>query len=166
MNSQGSTFRSFNINNPSLTQATFSSQMNSYIAYSGWGPSEPSIQVADVSTVSGGNDSFGNPIVAYKFQTEQVLSSTVPSAEVAWYTWIVPTGATNNQIYSDIEIGTNPNSLTVVSMNSAFSALFVNYTGSTNIPAGVYRVYTTKPGAGSNITNSGNNYYFRGGNLI
>jgi predicted GIY-YIG superfamily endonuclease len=39
------------------------------------------------------------------------------------------------------------------------------YTGSTNIPAGVYRVYTTKPGAGSNITNSGNNYYFRGGNL-
>jgi hypothetical protein len=165
MNSQGSSFRGFNITNPSSLQATFNAQMNAYIAYSGWGPSEPSIQVADVSTVSGGNDSFGNPIVAYKFQTEQVLSSTVPSAEVAWYTWIVPTGATNNQIYSDIEIGTNPNVLTPFSMNTVFSNLIVNYSGGINIPAGVYRVYTTKPGNGSNITNNGNNYYFRGGNL-
>ena len=51
-------------------------------------------------------------------------------------------------------------------MNVSYNSLVVNYSGSTNIPAGTYRVYTTKPGAGSGFANSGNNWYWQGGTLV
>ena len=154
MVAQSSTFRGFNINSPSSTQATFNNQMNAYIAYSGWGPSEPAIVT---SPITGGTGVFS--IV-------QVLAATVPPAEVAYYTWIVATGATNGQKYSSIKNGNSSPPATDTLVNAAYSVLTVTYTGSTNIPAGVYRVYTTKPGAGLNITNGGNNWYFQGGTLI
>jgi hypothetical protein len=167
MVAQGSAFRGFNINSPStLSQVTFAAQMNSYIAYSGWGVSEPAILTAPISTTSGGNDAQGNLIQAYKFQTIVVPNTTVPSAEVAWYTWMVATGSTNGQKYSTIKNGNTNPPATDTGVNSSYYNFIVNYTGSTNIPAGVYRVYTTKPGAGLNITNSGNNWYFQGGTLI
>jgi hypothetical protein len=167
MLSQGSTFRGFNITSPSTVQATFNSQMNSYIAYSGWGTSEPAIVTTGVTTTSGGFDLQGNPVVAYTFQTAFIPSSTVPSAEVAWYTWMVPTGATNGQQYQTIKFGNNTNPPgTSITANVSYSNLIVNYTGSTNIPAGVYKVYTSKPSSGMNITNSGGNLYWQGGNLI
>jgi hypothetical protein len=56
--------------------------------------------------------------------------------------------------------------LTSITANVNYSNLIVNYTGSTNIPAGIYKVYTTKPSNGMNITNSGGNLYWQGGNLI
>jgi hypothetical protein len=166
MLSQGSSFRGFNITSPSSVQATFDSQMNAYIAYSGWGVSEPTILTAPISTTSGGNDIWGNSIVAYTFQTIQVPNTTVPSAEVAWYTWMVSTGATNGLTYSTIKEGSSNPPSTNFTMNTAYSTLIVNYSGSTNIPAGTYRVYTTKPGAGVNLTNFGNNLYWQGGTLI
>jgi hypothetical protein len=166
MLSQGSTFRGFNITSPSSVQATFDSQMNAYIAYSGWGGSEPTILTAPISTTSGGNDIWGNPIVAYTFQTIQVPNTTVPSSEVAWYTWMVATGATNGLTYTTIKEGTSNPPSTNFTMNTAYSSLVVNYSGSTNIPAGTYRVYTTKPAAGVNITNFGNDLYWQGGTLL
>jgi hypothetical protein len=51
-------------------------------------------------------------------------------------------------------------------MNSVYYNLLVTYTGSTNIPAGTYRVYTTKPATGFRIQNNGNNLYFLGGTLV
>jgi hypothetical protein len=167
MQSQGSAFRGFNITSPNTTsQVTFSNQMNAYISYSGWGVSEPAIVTAPISTTTGGNDAWGNPITAYKFQTVQVPSATVPSGEVAWYTWMVATGSTNGQRYSTIKNGnSNPPGVDTV-VNSTYYNFVVDYTGSTNIPAGVYRVYTTKPAAGLNITNGGNDWYFQGGTLI
>lgn len=166
MAAEGSSFRGFNITIPSSVQATFDAQMNAYIAYSGWGVSEPSILTAPISTTTGGVDAFGNAITAYKFQTIQVSSATVPPSEQAWYTWMVATGSTNGQQYSTIKNGNaNPPS-TDTTMNSLFSNLIVNYSGSTNIPAGVYRIYTTKPGNGSNFQNNGNDWYFQGGTLI
>ena len=166
MLSQGSAFRGFNITSPSSVQATFNSQMNAYIAYSGWGGSEPTILTAPISTTSGGNDIWGNPIVAYTFQTIQVPNTTVPSSEVAWYTWMVATGATNGLTYTTIKEGTSNPPSTNFTMNTAYSSLVVNYSGSTNIPAGTYRVYTTKPAAGVNITNFGNDLYWQGGTLL
>jgi hypothetical protein len=160
------TFRGFNVNSPSSVQATFDAQMNAYIAYSGWGSSEPSIFTAPISTTSGGVDAYGNSIVAYTFQTIQVPNTTVPSGEVAWYTWMVSTGATNGQKYSSIKNGNANPPATDTNVNATYYNLIVNYSGSTNIPAGTYRVYTTKPGAGSNINNLGNNWYFQGGTLI
>ncbi len=165
MLAQGSAFRGFNITSPSTTQATFDSQMNAYIAYSGWGVSEPSIVTAQISTTTGGLDAYGNGIEAYKFQTILVSASTVPAAEQAWYTWIVSTAATNGQKYTTTKQGTSNPPGTSLSPNATYTNLIVNYSGSTNIPADVYRIYTSKPGAGSNITNNGNNYYFQGGNL-
>jgi len=166
MAAQGSAFRGFNITNPSTVQATFDSQMNAYIAYSGWGVSEPAIITSPISTTSGGSDAYGNAIVAYKFQTVQVPNTTVPSAEVAWYTWMVATGMTNGQKYSTIKNGATTSVSTDTNMNTAYNSLVVNYSGSTNIPAGTYRVYTTKPGAGSGFANSGNNWYWQGGTLV
>ena len=166
MASQGSAFRGFNITNPSTVQATFDAQMNAYIAYSGWGVSEPAIITSPISTTSGGSDAYGNTIVAYKFYTVQVPNTTVPAAEVAWYTWMVATGMTNGQKYSTIKNGSTTAVSTDTNMNATYNSLVVNYSGSTNIPAGTYRVYTTKPGAGSGFANSGNNWYWQGGTLV
>jgi hypothetical protein len=166
MVSQGSAFRGFNINSPSPNQSLFDAQMNAYVAYSGWGSSEPPILTAPISTTSGGSDIWGNSIVAYRFQTIEVPATTVPSSEVAWYTWIVSTGATNGQIYQTIKQGIGNPPGTNFTMNTTYSSLLFNYSGSTNIPAGTYRVYTTKPMAGVNITNSGNPLYWQGGTLI
>jgi hypothetical protein len=165
MVSQGSAFRGFNINSPSPNQSIFDAQMNAYVAYSGWGSSEPPILTAPISTTSGGSDIWGNSIVAYRFQTIEIPFTTVPFNEVAWYTWFVSTGATNGQKYSSILNGNAnpPTSNTLV--NSITNSLVVNYSGSTNIPAGTYRVYTTKNAPGLNITNGGDNWYFRGGTL-
>jgi hypothetical protein len=159
-------FRGLNLSSPSTVQATFDGQMNAYFAYSGWGVSEPTILTAPISTTSGGNDAYGNPIVAYKFQTIQVPNTTVPPAEVAWYTWVVATGMTNGQKYSTIKNGNANPPATDLTVNAVSNGLIVNYSGSTNIPAGTYRIYTTKSSAGSNITNGGNNWYFQGGTLV
>jgi hypothetical protein len=167
MLAQGSAFRGMNIGaSPSTVQATFDAQMNAYIAYSGWGASEPAILTAPISTTSSGNDIWGNAIVAYKFQTIQVSSATVSAAEVAWYTWMVATGATNGQKYSTIKNGNANPPATDTTVSTIYNSLIVNYSGSTNIPAGTYRIYTTKNLAGLNITNSGNNWYFQGGTLV
>ena len=167
MSAQGSTFRGFNINSPSPVQATFDAQMNAYIAYNGWGSSEPAILTSPISTTSGGLDTTcSNPIVAYKFQTIQVSNTTVPPTEVAYYVWMVSTGATNGQKYTTIKNGTSCAVATTTTVTTTISDLIVNYSGSTNIPAGVYRVYTTKPAGGMTITNGGNNWYFQGGTLV
>ena len=160
------TFRGFNIGSLSTSQAQFNDQINAYVKYSGWGPSEPSIVVADVSSTSGGVDSFGNPIVAYTFQTVEVLDTVVPSGTFAWYTWIVPTAATNNQKYSTIKQGTAAGSMTEKTMNSIYYNLTFEYSGGTNIPNGTYRVYTTKTDTTFRIDNAGQDLYFQGGTLI
>jgi hypothetical protein len=168
MLAQGSSFRGYNINAPSISQSTFESQMNAYIEYSGWSVNMPAIRSEQVPTTSGGFDSYGNPIVAYTFKTHQVPSSVIDSNEFAWYTWFVPTGSTNGLKYQLIgnNINGNPLSLTNRVMNSTYYDLTVNYTGSTGIPAGVYRVYSTYGNTDFRIQNLGNNIYFKGGSLI
>jgi len=160
------TFRGFNIGSLSTSQVQFNDQINAYVKYSGWGPSEPSIVVADVSSTSGGVDSFGNSIIAYTFQTVEVLDTVVPSGTFAWYTWIVPTDATNNQKYSTIKQGTAAGSMTEKTMNSIYYNLTFEYSGGTNIPNGTYRVYTTKTDTTFRIDNAGQDLYFQGGTLI
>jgi hypothetical protein len=169
MISESSAFRGFNINNPSVSQATFNNQMNSYIKFSGWtAGTVPSIGVAPIYSTTGGLDIYGNPILAYTFQTYKVLSSVLQPTDVAWYTWLVSTGATNGQKYSTISNNTNSNPFALTSrvMNSTYYDLVVNYTGNTGIPNGVYRVYSTYGNTDFNIQNLGFDLYFRGGNLI
>jgi len=165
MQSQGSTFRGFFINWPTTIQSTFNNEMNAYLSYSGWGGNAPSVGVANVSRTSGGNDSYGNPIQAYLFQTYKVNAGT--SATNAWYTWIVPTGATNGEKISQIGFNTssNPYVLTPVSMNVPYYNFTVNYTGST-IPVGTYRVYTSFNQAYFRINGTSNDIYFKGNTLV
>lgn len=167
MLSEGSSWRGYNINAPSVVQSTFDGQFSAYINYSGWSVDAPAIRTSPISFVSGGNDAFGNPILAYTFQTHEVPSTLLDSAELAWYTWVVSTGSTGGQKYSSISNNTNssPMLLTSRTMNSTYYNMTVNYTGSA-IPAGTYRVYSTYGNNAFKIANLGFNLYFRGGNLV
>jgi hypothetical protein len=165
MLSQGSGFRGYNINAPSISQSTFNTQMNAYLNYT-WGTGGvPSIRTEVVPVTTGGFDTQGNPIVAYTFETHEVPNTIMNSNEYCWYTWLVPTGATNGQKYATIGEGTSPGSLTYFTMNTVYSNLVLNYTG-TSIPAGSYRVYSTYTIGDFKIKNLNNNLYFRGGSLI
>ena len=140
--------------------------MNGYVSFTGWtGGVFPTVRTQSVPQVSGGVDAFGNSIVAYNFTTHEVPVNTVSNQ--AWYTWIIPTGATNNLIQHQIDVNSfgNPNSMTTLIMDSTIYTKTFNYTGST-IPTGVYRVYTTFADLSFYLDNGGNTIYFRGNSVI
>ena len=166
MTAQGSAWKGYSIGPPSTVQGTFDSQYNAWLSYTGWGVYTPSIITSPVSKVTTGtNDTYGQPIVAYKFQTAQVPNTVLPPATFAWYIWLVSTAVTNGQQYSTIQEGVNPATMTDFNMTTSYSNLIVNYSGST-IPAGTYKVYSTYGNTSFRIQNLGNNLYFRGGTLI
>jgi hypothetical protein len=178
MISQGSAFRGFNqVGSPSQVQATFNSQMNAYLAYSGWTGDittggEPAIITAPISTTSGGpTDAYGLPVVAYKFQTVQIPVGAYTATTNNWVIVFVSTGATNGQLYSTIKNGTSVGAMTDKTMSTTYNGsapnnLFIDYTGSTNIPAGVYRMYSTYSGTDFRLTTGALPNYFQGGTLI
>jgi hypothetical protein len=144
----------------------FNIDMNGYVSFSGWtGGTFPSVRTQSVPKISGGVDSFGNSIVAFNFTTHEVPEDTVQVQ--AWYTWIIPTGATNNLIQTKIDYNAfgNPNSLTTLNMDSIIYSNTFNYTGST-IPTGVYRVYTTFADLAFYLDNDINTIYFKGNTVI
>ena len=146
MTSQGSAWRGFNqVGSPSNVQATFDLQMNAYLAYSGWTGNlavgqEPAIITAPISTTSGGNDAYGNPISAYVFQTVEIPVGTFTATSSNWITVFVSTGATNGQKYSTVKNGASAGAMVSRTMTSGYYNLVINYSGSTNIPAGTYRM--------------------------
>jgi hypothetical protein len=173
MTSQGSTWRGFNqVGAPSLTQGIFDSQMNAYLAYSGWtgnlaGGAEPAIITAPISTTSGGNDAYGNAITAYIFQTVQIPIGAFTAATNNWVTVFVSTGATNGLKYSTVKNGTSAGTMTAKGVTaSGYSNLIINYSGSTNIPAGTYRMYSTYAATDFRLSTGLLPNYFQGGTLI
>ena len=170
MVAQGSAFRGFNVagaGTPSTDPTTFNTQMNAYISWSGWGPSNPSVVVTGITTNPGpyspSTDAQGQAIQQYKFQTA-VIPAGAFTGTTAWITWFVPTGATNGQTYSTINYGSSAAAATTATLPPNYLSLTINYTGST-IPPGVYKMYTTygdtafRPGI-ANLPQ-----YFRGGTL-
>ena len=144
----------------------FDIDMNGYVSFSGWtGGTFPSVRTQSVPQISGGVDAYGNSIVAFNFTTHEVPEDTVESP--AWYTWIIPTGATNNGIQTKIDYNSfgNPNSLTTLNMDSTFYTYTFNYTGGV-IPNGVYRVYTTFADLAFYLDNGINTIYFKGNTVI
>jgi len=169
MLAQGSTFRGFNINSPTLNNTTtFNRQMNSYVRYSGWGVTEPSIRTGTTYNITRGVDAYGIPIVANRMTTTRVLSgTTTPNGVAGWYTWIIPTGATGTQRYNTlVRLFNSPTGTTQVTQRTNMSSIVFNYTGGTNIPNGVYRVYSSFTNTGLRITQNNTNIFFRGGTLI
>ena len=156
-----------NSSGPTTSNPTqFNNDMNGYVSFTGWtGGVFPTVRTQMVPQVNGGVDAYGNSIVAYNFTTHEVPINTVSNQ--AWYTWIIPTGATNNLIQYQIDVNSfgNPNSMTTLIMDSTIYTKTFNYTGST-IPTGVYRVYTTFADLSFYLDNGGNTIYFRGNSVI
>jgi hypothetical protein len=156
------------VSGPVLAQQNFNNRFNAYMSYSGWGTTQPAILTAPISNLTRGVDSFGVPVVAGRFQTTIVSGNTLPvtggQSPQAWYTWFVPTGATPGQAYTALSISRNPTTQQEIATTLNFYNRVVNYTGSTNIPAGYYRVYTSYSQNGLRPRLNGQNFYFRGGN--
>lgn len=164
----GATFFGFtNISVPNNSNSgLFNSDMDSYVSYSGWtGGTLPAVRTQTVPQVSGGVDSFGNAISAFNFSTHEVPINTVGG--LAWYTWIIPTTATNNGIQQKIaySVNGNPNSMTTLIMDSTIYSDTFTYSGGT-IPAGTYKVYTTFADLAFYVDNTLNTIYFKGDTII
>jgi hypothetical protein len=97
------------------------------------------------------------------FKTHEVPADLVSG--YSWFTWVVSTNGTNGDIINNIGVNDygDPNSLTPVGVNSVYSNMNVQYTGST-IPQGNYRVYTTFNNTNFRLLNT-NNIYFKGNSL-
>ena len=165
---QGGNFFGFTNNPPPdlSDPVQFAIDMNNYVSFSGWTASTfPAVRQQIVPQVGGGVDSFGNAISAYNFTTHEVPIGTVSG--VSWYTWIIPTVATNNKIQSKINysINGNPNSMTTLFMDSTIYSEVFNYTGTT-IPTGNYRVYTTYADLAFYINGGLTSIYFKGDTVI
>jgi hypothetical protein len=166
MTSQGSSWRGFNTvpTSPSISQETFDAQMNAYLSYPGWGIYEPAIIEAPISTTSGGNDAYGNPIEAYKFQTTQIPVGAFSAT--SWVMVFVATGSTNGQKYSTVKNGTSAGSMTSRVMNTNYNSLVINYSGTTNIPTGTYKMYSTFAGTSFQLSTGFLPNYIQGGTLV
>jgi len=146
---------------PSPNQNKFNIQLNTYVDFSGWTSGLfPSIINQDVPQTTGGNDSFGNAIVAYNFKTTQVSANTVSGK--AWFTWMIPTGMTNGLYQKKIDYSTSSPSMppTTVNTEPTIYSYYFTYTGNT-IPQTTYRVYTTYPSTNFNLLNT-SDIYFKG----
>ena len=152
---------------PSPDQTTFDAQMNAYISYSGWGSSQPAIFSAPIPTTSGGLDQYGVYKSAYQFETILVPANTLPTGVLGQFLIFVPVAALNGNKYSTILQGNSASGLNTyqsspLTINGV--ELTIHYTGSTNIPAGDYKVHYNNtafryaPGA--------NPVYFHGGALV
>ena len=135
MLSNGSSFRGMNINAPSTTFATFQSQMNSYISYSGFG----------VTTFS----LFPTSITPNQNDINWVNSSYIWSGTNVWVNTLVPSCA-NCDGGEYLQIGTDLFSYTT---NPTYRAFNFYYSGS-SIPQGFYRLYTTYSGTGMRLSSS------------
>ena len=154
-----------NLSSPDFSSsAQFQTDMNYYIDYSGWtNGGMPAVRSQYVPQTSGGLDSFGNLIVEFNFTTHEVPAGTVNGS--AWYTWIIPTSATNGGIQTIIDLGTNgtPNVLTQIFTDYSLYQHEFTYSGPT-IPNGTYRVYSSFVDPAFYINNS-QNIYFKGGQV-
>ncbi len=161
----GSTFYGFsNATQPTQDQNQFNSDMNLYVNFTGWTNGEfPTIKSQVVPQSTGGIDSFGNLKVAYNFMTTEVMENTIGGD--AWYTWIIPTTLTNNEIQITIDLNTNssPNLMTAVGTEGTINSYTFNYSGTT-IPQTTYKVYTTFPNTIFQILDS-QNIYFKGNSV-
>ena len=150
-----------NYSQPTQNQPQFNLDLNRYVDFTGWTSGLfPTIITQSVPDFSGGFDSFGNSIVAYNFYTTEVPEGTVPVD--AWYTWIIPVAATNNERQTIIDLNNNgnPNLMNAIAIEGTINIYTFTYTGAT-IPNAVYKVYTTYPSPIFKILND-KAIYFRG----
>jgi hypothetical protein len=131
----------------------------------------PQVIQTEVPQVSGGTDSYGNPITAYNFTTIKIPKNTIN--ENAWVLVLIPVSAMNNDTKRQNRIAyyarnatrivsSANNTQTAINTNTQLSSYLINYTGSI-IPQGLYRVYSTynNPGMRIGFTSTAD-FYLRG----
>ena len=129
----------------------------------------PAIKIT-IPQTSGGVDSYGNAIEAYKFLTTQVNANSTTGN--VWYSVFAPPTKTNNKTYSSVGINyaNAPATLVNTSTEPTVYVYNINYAGINWSPA-TYKVYT-QSGSGNGFNNGSDgvtdttNNYFRGGTLI
>lgn len=153
------TFFGFGHGAPPLNGPEFITYMKMYATSGVTGL--PAVIYQNVPQITAGNDVFGNPKIAFNFETTIVSASTV--VEDAWYTWVIPTILTNNQLQTEISYG-NQNSPFILNpaiMNEYLDAFQFNYNGTVFYNT-FYRVYTTFPSTEFYLNNITSDIYFRG----
>ena len=68
--------------------------------------------------------------------------------------------------YSTIKNGNANPPATDTVVSTTYNPLIVNYSGSTNIPAGTYRLYSSFSSTSFQISPGASDYYFQGETLI
>jgi hypothetical protein len=146
--------------------------MNAYLSYAGWtgnlaAGGEPAI-ISSPICLGGcsGNDAYGNPIAQNVFQTVEIPTGAFTATSSNWVTVFVPTGATPGQKYSTVKNGPSPGGMISRTMGVTYNSLIINYSGNTNIPAGVYRMYSTYAATSFSLGTSSLPNYFQGGTLV
>jgi hypothetical protein len=136
----------------------------------------PSIIESNIPQTSGGVDLYGNPKLAYCFETIKISKNT--TVGTAWITILIPVSAMNNDtkrlrtVYSYEKNATTGNLITngswkgfTYTMDNVIFSYVVNYQGN-RLPKGLYRLYSTYPSTGLRANlNATNDYYLRGNTI-
>ena len=137
----------------------------------------PSIIESNIPQTSGGIDSYGNPKLAYCFETIKIPKNT--TVGTAWITILIPVSAMNNDtkrlrtVYSYEKNATTGALITngswkgfTYTMDNVIFNYVINYQGN-RLPKGLYRLYSTYPSTGLRANlNAKNDYYLRGNSTL
>ena len=137
----------------------------------------PSIIESNIPQTSGGIDSYGNPKLAYCFETIKIPKNT--TVGTAWITILIPVSAMNNDtkrlrtVYSYEKNATTCALITngswkgfTYTMDNVIFNYVINYQGN-RLPKGLYRLYSTYPSTGLRANlNAKNDYYLRGNSTL
>ncbi len=150
---------------------------NNYVDMPFWNNGTlPSIIESNIPQINGGFDSYGNPKLAYCFETIKIPKNT--TVGMAWITILIPVTAMNNDakrlrtVYSYEKNATTGALITngswkgfTYTMDNVLFSHVINYQGN-RLPKGLYRLYSTYPSTGlrSNL-NEKNDYYLRGNSI-
>ena len=134
----------------------------------------PSIIESNIPQTSGGVDSYGNPKLAYCFETIKIPKNT--AVGMSWITILIPVSSMNNDtkrlrtVYSYQKNATTGALITngswtgfTYTMDNIIFSHVINYQGN-RLPKGLYSTY---PGTGLRANlNATNDYYLRGNSTL
>ncbi len=141
MLANGSAFRGMNLTSPSTVPATFQTQMNLYIDYSGWGASNNAIMFEPTS---------------FNEEPIDITNTNSWSDDFTWVSAFVPSCSSCPGYYE--YFGEQGN---LALSNTVYSSIEFYYSGNV-VQQGFYRLYTTKPGTSNRYFNDNGVYTVSG----
>ena len=120
MFNQGASWYGFSNSSTPTSDADLTDYVDYFNLNAGTG-NVPAIKSSNIPQASGGNDSFGNAIEIYKFETTEIRSGTVNGN--AWYTWLIPddsiggTSSGNRQLEIEVSFAKQLNLVMMLKIN-------------------------------------------------